>query len=463
MKEIERKYLLNKSILKFLKNTPAQCQKITQFYTKVTEEKSVRYRQYNGKYIHCIKHGTGGIREETEKEIDAKEFEKYRKKHIGSPVKKLRCLLQIDGFEYSIDIYKKSLAGLHIMEVKFETLKEYENFVLPSILKPYVKYEVTQDEAYKNKNLSLFGLPCSKKNPHKLTVTKTLMDIFESYMKEILLYRAKVLEYGTEEDLHKLRINLRKTIVIMGEFKLVFKDYEKLREHKKALKSIIDHSNAKRDLDVLKEKLTDSQESTNIKYHKVVNILLNNINEELLTEEEKFMDFLKSPSSKSALKRWKKSIKNMDDSDISIYGRYMTDPVYKHVIFQRFLKIKKQIHTLDVNDNTGITLHHLRISFKNMRYLLETFQNRYEKKKSKKLLYEIKQLQDFLGLFHDTQEQRKLFKNLYEHHENKKMRSFIKDVLISQLKTYQKKEIHKIEKQLKSFLMKEDMYRKIFT
>ena len=159
MKEIERKYLLNRSILEFLDKTSASHKNITQFYTKATANKSLRFRKYGSRHYKCIKYGTGGVREEIEEEVSKKVYKKNLKKRIGKSIKKIRYLFKLDGYEYSVDVYKKPLENLYVMEVEFNTLESYENFLLPSVLKTYVEKEVTEDEAYKNKNLALFGLP----------------------------------------------------------------------------------------------------------------------------------------------------------------------------------------------------------------------------------------------------------------------------------------------------------------
>ena len=74
----------------------------------------------------------------------------------------------------------------------------------------------------------------------------------------------------------------------------------------------------------------------------------------------------------------------------------------------------------------------------------------------------MKKLQDVLGLFHDSHQQKMIFEGLLETEENERVRSFIKEVLLSGLKAYQKKEILEIQKLLKGFLKKEEAYRKIF-
>ncbi len=97
-----------------------------------------------------------------------------------------------------------------------------------------------------------------------------------------------------------------------------------------------------------------------------------------------------------------------------------------------------------------------------MCYLLECFRYFYEKKEIKKLLKEMKKLQDLLGLFHDSHQQKMIFEGLLETEENESVRSFIGEILFSNLKAYQRKEILKIQKQLKGFLTKEESYRQIF-
>ena len=86
----------------------------------------------------------------------------------------------------------------------------------------------------------------------------------------------------------------------------------------------------------------------------------------------------------------------------------------------------------------------------------------YEQKEIKKLLKEMKKLQDVLGLFHDSHQQKIIFERLLGAEENEKVQVFIKEILLSNLKAYQKKEILEIQKLLKKFLKKEEVYRQIF-
>ena len=458
MKEIERKYLLNRSILEFLDKTSTSHKKITQFYIKATANKSLRFRKYGSQYYKCIKQGTGGVREEIEEEVSRKVYKRNLKKRIGRSIKKIRYLFKVDNYEYSIDVYKKPFDALYIMEVEFVSITAYEHFVLPSILKAYVKKEVTEDEAYKNKNLALFGLPLEENETKENGSVNTLMKVFEKLLHAIYLYRKKVLTGGDDEYLHQFRIACRRSVVLMGEFKFFYRE-ERLLEHRVGLKNLIRISNTKRDMDVLISELNTTEVPL---YQDALNILKEHVEKRLHKENIAIIDYLQSKACTDILLTWKNYITDISRTNISIYGRYPIVPLSKYVIFKQFLKIKKRIKDLDPKHDASETLHKLRIEYKKMRYLLETFGYLYEKKQIKKLLKEMKRLQDVLGLFHDSHQQKMIFESLLKTEENERVRSFIKEILLSNLKAYQKNEILEIQKQLKGFLRKEEVYRQIF-
>ena len=462
MKEIERKYLLNRSILEFLDQISTSHKKITQFYIKATANKSVRFRKYGSQYYKCIKYGTGGVREEIEEEVSRNAYKESLKKRIGRSIKKIRYLFTLDSYEYSVDVYKKPFADLYVMEVEFESITAYENFDLPSVLKMYVEKEVTEDEAYKNKNLALFGLPYEENTVKQNSSVDALMHIFEKLLDDIYFYREKLLSDGDDEDLHQFRIACRRSVVLMGEFKLLYEE-ESLLKHRRELKNLINISNTKRDMDVLIGELAKREGEMNLSIYQEAVVLLRERVEVILQREHvSIITYLQSETCTNILMAWKNYITETNRTNISIYGRYPIDPLSKYVIFQRFLKIKKQIKDLDPKHDASETLHKLRIEYKKMRYLLESFGSLYEKKEIKKLLKEMKKLQEVLGLFHDSHQQKMIFEGLLETEENEKVHVFIKEILLSNLKAYQKKEILEIQKLLKKFLKKEEVYRQIF-
>ena len=288
----------------------------------------------------------------------------------------------------------------------------------------------------------------------------TLMHIFKKLLDDIYFYREKLLTDGNDEDLHQLRITCRRSVVLMGEFRILY-EKENLLSHRTGLKNLISISNTKRDMDVLKSELCKIDGE--IHYQNALDVLKEYVDKILQIEHNGIIDYLQSETCINDLIAWKNYITDMNKTNISIYGRYPIYSLAQYVIFQRFLKIKKRIKRLDPKHNASETLHKLRIEYKKMRYLLETFGYLYEKKEIKKLLKEMKKLQDVLGLFHDSYQQKMIFESLLETEKNERVQSFIREVLLSNLKAYQKKEISKIRKQLKGFLKKKEAYRQIFT
>jgi len=286
-----------------------------------------------------------------------------------------------------------------------------------------------------------------------------LIYIFGKLLDDIYFYRGKLLTGGDDEDLHQFRIACRRSVVLMGEFNLLYEE-ESFLAHRRGLKNLINISNTKRDMDVLKIELSKIDGETH--YQDALDALKEYVENILQREHDLITDYLESETCTNVLMVWKNYIVDMNRTNISIYGRYPMEPLSKYVIFQRFLKIKKRIKKLDPEHDASETLHKLRIEYKKMRYLLETFRYLYKKKEIKKLLKEMKKLQDVLGYFHDSHQQKIIFESLLGTEEDENIRSFINEILLSDLKTYQKKKILKIRKKLKVFLTKEEAYRKLF-
>lgn len=290
-----------------------------------------------------------------------------------------------------------------------------------------------------------------------------LMEVFAGLLFNIYHYRGKILLGGNDEDLHQLRIACRKTVVLMGEFRLLYEG-EELSKHRSRVKDIITISNDKRDMDVLNIELYRIEKDKEASWdQKALESLKKRVEKILQKEHETIITYLQSERCTKTLSVWDKYITSMNRTDISIYGILPIGSLSKYVIFQRFLKIKKHIKKLEHKQDIGEALHKLRIEYKKMRYLLENFGYLYEKKDIKKLLKEMKELQNVLGEFHDSHQQKMIYEWLLKTEENERVHVFIKEVLLSTLKIYQKKEILEIQKLLKEFLTKEQAYRKLFS
>jgi len=301
-----------------------------------------------------------------------------------------------------------------------------------------------------------------KKIGKKENAVSVLRDILQDILEDIYAYRERVLKEDDNEALHQFRITVRRSVVLMGEFSFIDQSGEML-EHRKALKTFISISNTKRDLDVLYGRICSF--TAEPAYASEALLLLKKRLEDMLQEEYRaILEYLLSQSCTDILSSWEVYLsedrfKNiMEENDTTI------EKLAERVIYGRFQKIQKQIRKLEQkSEGTEEKLHALRISYKKLRYLLETFASLYRKKRIQKLLKEIKRIQNVLGDFHDSYQQEMLLGKLLQDEKNEILRTFIAGTLQPELKKNQTQEVGKIKKQLNKFLKKEKRYRKLFS
>ena len=149
--EIERKFLTKHIPFDITKYPYKQ---ISQAY--ISFSPTIRIRQSNEDYILTVK-GKGHLaREEFELPLSKEDYDKLFLKTEGTPVIKKRYLVPIDGgLTAEVDIYEGELEGLMTTEVEFPSLEDAERFVAPH----WFGKDVSEEKAYKNTSLSLYGMP----------------------------------------------------------------------------------------------------------------------------------------------------------------------------------------------------------------------------------------------------------------------------------------------------------------
>ena len=149
--EIERKFLTKHIPFAI---TAYPCKEITQAY--ISFSPTIRLRQSDGDFILTVK-GKGHLaREEFELSLSRAEYDRLLPKTEGTPVRKKRYLVPLQqGLTAEVDIYEGELAGLMTTEVEFPSMEEAEAFVAPG----WFGKDVSEEKAYKNTSLSLYGLP----------------------------------------------------------------------------------------------------------------------------------------------------------------------------------------------------------------------------------------------------------------------------------------------------------------
>lgn len=146
MFEIERKYLVHKTVFKFIDTiTPAH---IIQAYLVNEKSKSVRVRIIDERAFLTIKSEMKNLtRSEYEYEIPVNEALSLIEDFDLKVLKKLRYKIEYQQKTWEIDVFEGKLAGLVIAEIELQ--KEDEKFDIPE----WVDQEVTFDSTYLNANL----------------------------------------------------------------------------------------------------------------------------------------------------------------------------------------------------------------------------------------------------------------------------------------------------------------------
>ncbi|MGH7884656.1 MAG: CYTH domain-containing protein [Thermodesulfobacteriota bacterium] len=150
--EIERKFIVIRPPDN-LKNYKSE--EINQGYIVISEDIEVRLRKKGNKFYQTVK-STGDLkRNEVEIELSEKQFEKLWPLTAGKRLEKVRYEIPNGNNLIELDIYCGLLNALVTAEVEFETEQESKTFLPPT----WFGKDVTRDNRYKNKNLSLKGLP----------------------------------------------------------------------------------------------------------------------------------------------------------------------------------------------------------------------------------------------------------------------------------------------------------------
>ena len=149
--EIERKFL-TKHIPFDITEYPFK--QISQAY--ISFSPTIRIRKSNEDYILTVK-GKGHLaREEFELPLSKEDYDRLFLKTEGTPVIKKRYLVPVaGGLTAEVDIYEGELEGLMTTEVEFPSLEEAEAFAAPE----WFGKDVSEEKAYKNTSLSLYGMP----------------------------------------------------------------------------------------------------------------------------------------------------------------------------------------------------------------------------------------------------------------------------------------------------------------
>ena len=148
--EIERKFLTKQIPFDI---TVYPFKQISQAY--ISFSPTIRIRQSDDAYILTVK-GKGHLaREEFELPLKKEDYDRLLLKTEGTPVVKKRYLVPVGEYTAEVDLYEGELEGLMTTEVEFPSLEAAESFAAPE----WFGKDVSEEKAYKNTSLSLYGMP----------------------------------------------------------------------------------------------------------------------------------------------------------------------------------------------------------------------------------------------------------------------------------------------------------------
>ena len=150
--EIERKFLLDglPPALAFARRTA-----MLQGYLALDGDTEVRVRRTAAGAMLTIKHGGGEVRVEEELVLDSRQADALWELTSGRRLQKSRREMRVEGVAVSVDEYAGALDGLIVAEVEFDDEAASTAFTPPA----WFGREVTDDAGYKNRSLSVHGLP----------------------------------------------------------------------------------------------------------------------------------------------------------------------------------------------------------------------------------------------------------------------------------------------------------------
>ena len=102
------------------------------------------------RHVHTVKRGTGLVREEVEREVDAATFARGWPRTEGRRLSKVRVRVRDGDRVWEVDRF----AGLPVVLAECELPAADAPLAIPAWLAPWIEREVTEDPAYRNYELA---------------------------------------------------------------------------------------------------------------------------------------------------------------------------------------------------------------------------------------------------------------------------------------------------------------------
>lgn len=226
-----------------------------------------------------------------------------------------------------------------------------------------------------------------------LTATKT---IYKDLLKSMRKNEQGILDDLDSEFLHDFRVAIRRTRSGLAMIKNVLEP-EITARFKEDFRYLGKITGPVRDLDVYLLMEDDYKAKLPDHLQKGLRYFFDDLAEQRKKEQEKLVQALQSSHYRSIIKDWKKYLgkEQTGTENVPLIGS-----IANKIIRKRFQRVLHDGRAIDA-DSPDESLHRLRIQGKKLRYCLEFFSSLYPAKEMKRLIRQLKNLQNNLGLFND--------------------------------------------------------------
>jgi CHAD domain-containing protein len=234
----------------------------------------------------------------------------------------------------------------------------------------------------------------------ELPSTEAMRLILLSLLRTTMRNVDGILENIDIECIHDFRVAIRRIRSAVGQIKGVFPD-TLTAELKRDFKALGRLTSRNRDLDVFlaREHYYRSLIPEQLRSH--LDSLFKDLRDEREREHRRLVAVLRSPSFSEVIDRWEMFLSKL--LVVETETRSAGIPVFqvaRKTIWNRYRSVAEFIREID-DETPDRKLHRLRIGCKKLRYLLELFASLFPPREIKKLVSELKRLQNNLGDFND--------------------------------------------------------------
>jgi len=227
--------------------------------------------------------------------------------------------------------------------------------------------------------------------------------IFSTLLKTIKANEQGVIADLDAEFLHDFRVAVRRTRTGLSQLKGVlpsdvnsyFTDF---------FSWLGQVTTPTRDLDVYLAKFETYKQQLPVDLHADLEPFLTLLQDKKLKNQQDLADKLRSPKFRKALVEWEQCLKSQAYPKLAKMSHMDIKTLADRRIWKTYRRILEEGGAITIHSAPG-DLHELRKTCKKLRYLMEFFQSLYPKLQIKKLITQLKGLQDVLGDFQDFEVQ----------------------------------------------------------